>query len=118
MEAHSRARRSSYRRTRMRSYRTRRARKLYQYRGCSVRGALDAYRAAVILHDLADDGQSKARAVGLAGTYKWVEHVGADAFRNSATLIDHPHFEGIFAAFDIDDDSALHVQSGFARVQH
>src|ERR1700730_8535284 len=118
MEEHSGARCSSYRRTRMRNHRTRRARKLYQYGSSGFRSALDAYRAAVILHDFTDNGQSEARAVGLAGTYEWVEHGVAYAFGNSATLINHAHFEGVLAAFDIDGDSALRIESGLARVQH
>ena len=101
----------------MRSDRTGRARKLDQHRGTGFGGALDGHRAAVILNDFAHNGQSKTRAVGLAGTNERIEYIIPDAFGNAATLIDYADFEGVSAALDVDGDFAFAIETGFAGVQ-
>src|ERR1700738_3132885 len=116
MEGHLGGGRSGYRGARMRGARTGGARKPDQDRGSRLGGALDGYRAAVILNDFADNGQSEARAVGLAGTYERIEYVIPDAFGNAATLIDYADFEGVSAALDVDGDFAFAIETGFAGV--
>src|SRR5450755_74598 len=100
----------------MREHGTRGARKLDQEDGPGLRGALDAHGAAMILDDLAHDGQAETGAVGLAGTHKRIKYSVADDSGNAATFIDHADFEGVLAALHINGDSTVVIRSGFAGI--
>ncbi len=89
----------------------------YQHDGAGLGRAFDADRAAVVVDDLADDGEAEAGAVGFAGADEGVEDVIADGRRDAGALVDDANLEGVAATLHLDEDAVMAFRSGFTGIQ-